>query len=159
MRLSPTLLTTACLAVWVGCGSPGPLTAPVSGKVTYAGRPVTEGTILFWSTTGGTVASGPLGTDGSYRLITHPNAEGAVLGSHRVTIRAVKLLDANAVPKSPDAKGAFGPLANDVNPARLQWIVPQRYEDRQTSPLTAEVKPGQNTIDFTLSADKTGKTP
>jgi hypothetical protein len=152
-------LMSVCLVMWAGCGSPGPQTAPVGGRVTYAGKPVTEGTILFWSTAGGTVASGPLGPDGSYRLITHPNAEGAVLGSHRVTIRAVKLLNADAAPQSPDAKEELGSLARDLNPARLQWIVPQRYEDRKTSPLTAEVKRGQNTIDFNLSAEKTERTP
>jgi hypothetical protein len=153
MRVTIALLMVACLAADCGCRPKGPQTAPVGGKVTYAGKPVTEGTILFWSTNGATVASGQLGPDGSYRLTTHPNLEGAALGSHRVTIRAVKTLKPDDLPNRPMDRELKG-LAKDLNPALLKWLVPKRYEDRQASPLTAEVKPGQNTIDFNLPADK-----
>jgi hypothetical protein len=46
---------------------------------------------------------------------------------------------------SPSGKGQL---------EKLVWLVPPRYEDRRTTTLTAEVKPGPNTIDFTLPAEK-----
>jgi hypothetical protein len=45
-------------------------------------------------------------------------------------------------------------LPRSFDQKELRWIVPQRYDDRNTSSLTAEVKAGPNTIDFNLPAEK-----
>ena len=148
MRHGMILILSLGMALAVGCGSPGPKTAPVVGKVTVAGKPVTTGTVMFWPTGGGPPATGQIGPDGSYRLTTQPNSDGAVPGAHQVTIKAVQ---GEAGPKSFDEERA-GKLG--AASAQVQWLVPRRYEDRQTSPLTAEVKPGPNTIDFNLPAEK-----
>jgi prepilin-type processing-associated H-X9-DG protein len=154
MRISLALLISACLVVCVGCGPRWPTTAPVGGKVTFAGKPVTEGTIIFWSSTGGTLATGQIGADGSYRLTTHPDLDGAVLGAHRVTIKAVNVIKLAPPNKASADRERLGPLGGFGSTERLEWRVPPRYEDRNTSPLTAEVKSGANTIDFNLPAEK-----
>lgn len=147
------LLASICVAVMSGCGSRKPETAPVSGKVAYAGKPVTEGTITFLSPAG-TVAMGQIDRDGSYRLTTHPGIDGAVIGSHQVAIRSLRVikLASSAGPKTE--KELFSPRSGYGESEKVVWLVPERYEDRRTSPLSAEVTPGQNTIDFNLPADK-----
>jgi hypothetical protein len=148
------LSLSTCLAACAGCGPRGPQTVPVSGKVTFDGKPVTAGTIMFWPNSGEAVASGQLGPDGSYRLTTHPNAEGAVPGVYRVTI-AVNADDPALAAKAAGKQRELGPLAGPVRPlVQVPGTVPLSYGDRQTSPLTAEVKPGPNTIDFNLPVEK-----
>jgi hypothetical protein len=148
------LLASICLAATSGCGHRGPEVAPVSGKVTYAGKPVTEGTITFQSNAAGTVAMGQIGADGSYRLTTHPNIDGAAIGSHQVTVRSLKVVKQN-VPDSPKTeKDLDRQRSGKADLEKVIWLVPERYEDRRSSPLTAEVKPGPNTIDFNLPAER-----
>ncbi len=125
---------------YVGCGRSGPATAPVGGKVTFAGKPVAEGSVKFWSEADGTLAVGQIDSDGNYRLTTHPNLDGATLGKHRVTIRSVQTI------VNPKA-------ANWRDREKLVWLVPPRYDGRQSSPLTAEVTADSNTIDFNLPAE------
>jgi hypothetical protein len=146
------LLASICLAVLAGCGHRGPETAPVSGKVTYAGKPVADGTIMFWSAAGGTVATAKLGPDGSYRLATHPNLDGAVLGAQQVTI-AIDFEELLA--KTPGKEKELTALRGPVHPrVQIPGSLPLRYGERQTSGLKAEVKPGPNTIDFNLPAER-----
>lgn len=129
-----TLSVTIGMVFFAGCGSSGPETAPVSGRITFGGKPVAEGSIKFWSTNNGTLAVGQLGANGNYELTTHPDKKGATLGVHRVTIRSVRTIG-----QGRDEK--------------LQWLAPPRYDDRQTTELTAEVKSGPNIINFDLPAE------
>src|SRR5262245_30958089 len=60
-----------------GCSSDSgrPKVAPVSGKVTQKGKPLTEGDVVFTPSGGpegaGTIATGQIGPDGTYRLTTY----------------------------------------------------------------------------------------
>jgi hypothetical protein len=142
------LLAYIGLAVSSGCGPSGPETSPVIGKVTFGGKPVVEGSIKFWSETDGTLAVGQLNAEGNYQLTTHPDKRGATLGAHRVTIRSVQtVFPGGSFPSTDEKKEAR-------TKAKLIWLVPPRYDDRRTSPLKADVKPGPNTIDFNLAAEK-----
>ena len=61
--------------------------ARVSGKITFEGKPVTEGNIAFVSTDPGRPnASSPIGPDGSYDLLTQEKGDGARVGDYRVSI-------------------------------------------------------------------------
>ena len=69
------------------CGRSGPEMARVSGKITYDGKPVTEGNIAFASTApGGANANSPIGPDGSYDLLTNEKGDGAQVGEYMVSI-------------------------------------------------------------------------
>ncbi len=74
-------------------------------------------------------------SDGSYELRTFDAKDGAVIGTHRVTIKATRTHFQN----------------NDPSKAVVEWLVPQRYENVDKSPLKAEVAAGKNTIDFELT--------
>lgn len=135
----------ACLAACNGCGPTRPATATVKGNVTYHGKPVVEGTVTFYPEHG-RPATGSLAADGSYRLTTFAEGDGAMLGRHRVTIEA-RRITVSTVPGGTDGEsvGAYGP-------PKVEWLVPEKYSSRNATPLTAEVQAGGNIINFDLPA-------
>lgn len=139
-------LAAAALLVLAGC-SRGPDLAPVRGKVTLAGKPLPpcEGRITFHPTKG-RLATAALEPDGSFVLTTFTQGDGALVGEHKVTIKATKINA--AAPASIDEEIA---KANAKGPAispKVQWIIPARYLEIETSPLTADVERKDNVIDF-----------
>jgi hypothetical protein len=123
-------------ALLAGCGPGGPRLAPVRGTVTYRGRPVTTGTVTFVPDQPGPAASGEIRPDGTYVLSTDGRA-GAVPGRHTVMIVS---LEDNA-----------GRLPEERQPLPA-LLVPEKYGNNRRSGLTAEVREGENGIDFHLSA-------
>ena len=77
--------------VAAGCGGDsGPATYPVKGKVVYkgSGAPVTQGIVLFKSTTEPPVqASGDIRPDGTFELDSNLGKPGTVAGEHRILIQ------------------------------------------------------------------------
>lgn len=149
-----TFLGGLCLSLLAGCGDGRPERVPVTGRVTYQGEPVTNGTIYFWPDDG-PQARGNIAPDGSYRLRTFEKSDGAVLGRHTVTIEAKEVTAAGPEPQSMEEEfELFSDPNTEALPApRVRWLVPERYADRSTSGLTAEVTPDENTIDFDLPAE------
>jgi hypothetical protein len=131
-------LAALLLAVNWGCApkTDRPETLPVSGKVTYKGQPVTKGTITFQSD-GGQAATGEIQSDGTYRLSTFADRDGALPGHHKVMI-----------------------IANDADPTLMPGsspgykppkdLVPKKYAKLETSGLTADVSKDKTTFEFEL---------
>ncbi|MDR3622851.1 MAG: hypothetical protein P4L85_26090 [Paludisphaera borealis] len=67
-------------------------TVPVQGKVTYKGKPLTHGTVVF-EPDAGREAHGEIGPDGGYTLSTFKAGDGAVAGKHRVSISGLNKKD------------------------------------------------------------------
>ena len=128
------LLVGIAIFFIVGClRNDGLVTAPVTGKVTYKGKPLPNGTIMFVPSEG-PAATGEIGSDGTYRLSTG-SIDGAVLGSHKVSITALA-----------DIGGALPEQRNPTPPS----LLPAKYLSHETSGLTAEVKKGKNEVIFDL---------
>jgi hypothetical protein len=131
------------VALAVGCSrkSGRDKTAPVSGRVTYAGRPVTEGRIMFYPEDGRRMAIGAIDTAGNYFLTTYDRGDGAFLGKHKVVIDAVHEISS-------------GPVSIDeeigASQAKVERIVPAKYADRKSTPLEEDVKDQNNTINFDI---------
>jgi hypothetical protein len=143
---------TCGLAVFLlvaGC-SGGPVLAPVGGLVTVAGKPVTNGTIMFLPPDG-KGAVGSIGPDGRYTLTTFHPGDGALVGDHQVTIRATRVDSGSMAPASleEELRGTKGKV---LVPGKVHWLVPERYSQPATSDLKATVKTGAQTIDFDLPA-------
>ncbi|WP_166827117.1 hypothetical protein [Thalassoroseus pseudoceratinae] len=109
-------------------------TSTVSGTITYDGKPVTTGTVMFTPVGGGPPATGQIQQDGTYNLKTYEEGDGAVLGEHKVTIVALDM--GSGLPE----EAASEPRA----------LIPDKYGRDTTSGLTATVTDGENTIDFPL---------
>jgi hypothetical protein len=131
---SLVMFTTALVAG--GCSKKGGMeTAPVSGKVTYRGKALPTGTVMFVPDEG-PAATGEISSDGSYKLTTFSPGDGAVIGTHKVTITALQGMG-NAL---PEQRSATPPP-----------LVPARYLSGETSGLVAEVKPKTNNeVNFDL---------
>jgi len=85
------------LGAGFGCDAPEAgaklsTTVPVSGKVTYKGKPLTHGTVAF-EPDAGREAHGEIGPDGGYTLTTFKKDDGAVAGVHRVSISGLNKKD------------------------------------------------------------------
>jgi len=124
------------MGLCAGCGKSRAFeVAPVQGTVTLDGEPVTRGMVTFVpdekSGTKGPIGVGKIEEDGSYHIVTLPNADslnGAVVGRHRIRV-------------SHFASDRYSETRDAV---RL-------YSSETTSGLTAEVKPGvTNAIDLPL---------
>ena len=76
-----------------GCSSDPnmPKLGKVSGKVTYKGKPLDAGRVVFTPATGkggetGQDATGEIDSDGTYEMTTFNTGDGAILGQHIVTV-------------------------------------------------------------------------
>ena len=121
------------LVLLAGCGPRGPKTAPVKGTITYQGKPVPYGTIMFQPEDGPAATSNI--SNGSYDLKTFRPGDGAVLGSHKVTVISLE-----------DQSGRLPEDRNPLPPA----VVPLSYSFPDQSGLTAVVEDKHNVIDFAL---------
>jgi len=123
---------------FVACGctsSPNPKTYPVNGKISYRGQPITSGIVLLTPADNGHAATGNLEKDGSFRLTTFQKDDGAVPGKYQVAIQVFPS-DGAGLPGAEFA-GKPPPL-------------PPKYGSANSSGLTAEIKAGENHLDFPL---------
>jgi len=143
------LLVCVLSCCFTGCGGPasGRLkTATVTGRVTFKGEPLSLGEIKFLpdgaTGEGVRVAYSTLDENGRYSLTTYGNGDGAILGSHRVTIVSREEV-------TPGMGKRMTPQG--MAPAQQpKSFIPERYAKPETSGLTAEVKSGSNEINFDL---------
>lgn len=114
--------------------------------MTRAGKPVTQGMVMFQPEKG-RMGVGKLGSDGRFTITTFTAGDGAIIGRHTVAIEAYTQ---GSGPKPP----AAAPAADDTEvfhaSGPVVWLVPENYASSQTTPLTADVKPGSNAIDFAV---------
>lgn len=161
MRCKVASASIAALILTVSaCGPSRPAVAPVTGRITVGGEPMTTGVIWFYPTTG-RPATGLIDADGRYALGTFTKGDGALLGDHRVVIEARDLSQPegqrSAPPSEPPAdlpeaiKQEWASATASAGAAKIKWLVPERYAGLATSPLRATVNPGPNTIDFDLA--------
>jgi hypothetical protein len=146
----------ACLLVLAGitgCGSTNPATVPVSGVVTYQGEPVVGAQVSFMAEGAARAASGQTDAEGKFQLSTYGTNDGAVVGSHTVTI--TKATDENVggagmSPDDPDG-GYAAAMAQAAQQSTTKSALPAKYGNPKESGLTAEVtEAGPNEFTFTL---------
>jgi hypothetical protein len=120
-------MAAVLLAGLAGCGSTdAPALLPVEGQVRFAGKPLTQGTVVLYpdARKGNTSKHEPRGTidaNGRYEIITHPRP-GAAPGWYRVAVRATE---------PGDAKNPY---------ALPRSLLPEKFQSPETSGLTLEVR-------------------
>lgn len=125
------LTAVLLLAALSACGgNPARLeTAPVRGKVTLDGGPVTSGIVRFVPDRG-RAGRGDIRPDGTFTITTYEPEDGAVVGHHRVAVIA--------------QGGPAEEFTEDVE--QVEWLVPERYANPSTSGLEFEVRSGETNI-------------
>jgi len=130
-------LGVALVVSLAGCGQNSRL-GRVSGTVRLDGKPVTSGVVQFVPAAG-RAATGKIDSDGTYRLGTYGESDGALIGPHKVAIVAYEAGD--------DSRPAY-----ELRNVKRKPLVPTRYMSVGTSGLTADVKPGRNEFTFDLTS-------
>ncbi len=161
------LLTASILGLASGCsrGRQYPPTHSVTGVVTVEGQPVADAIVSFLPDDGQNPANGSTDASGRYELTSFTRGDGAMEGSFRVTIvkyeKEGEDKSAVSVEKPVAEEAESGETGNesyvpagmvaskyDAGPKNL---LPKQYADQQKTPLTAAVRPEENSIDFDLS--------
>ena len=133
---------TVCFVtiLFLGCGSGRPPLGRVTGTVTFDGKPLASGTITF-ETQGRRPATGRIEKGQIVEMTTYDTGDGVPVGSHKVAIWAMEEAGSAIVAnpgegKMPDMSG--------------KSLIPAKYNDPNTSQLTAEIKSGENVVSFQL---------
>jgi hypothetical protein len=124
--LSPAIVLIAIIQV--GCGDGRPPRVPVSGQVLIDGQPVKSGFIRVIPSDH-RPSQGNLDENGRFTLSCFDDNDGAVLGQHRVEIRATEM----------------------INPQLMRWHAPKKYADQQSSGLILEITGPTNDAVLNLS--------
>lgn len=140
----------------VGCGEPSPF-SEVTGTVTLDGQPVSDATVAFRPSGGGRSAYGVTKADGTYELSTLKPGDGALPGTHKVTIRAVDIekdAEAEALAREHGSLSDMMPTGKKKKKPKEVWRVPKVYSQLDSSGLEFTVEEGGgNQADFPLKSD------
>ncbi|WP_417390167.1 hypothetical protein [Gimesia sp.] len=139
-----TLLLSLVLLTAYGCGDGHPARSTVSGKVTYNGKPLSIGSLVFIPVNGGPSAQGKIDRNGSYEMGTFTDDDGVIPGDYKIMITALTSPGGSGLPEDA-VDGNAGP----------ESVIPEWYGDLEKSGLRATVVADKsNTIDFPLTDDK-----
>lgn len=134
VRLAALVIVAALFTAAPLSCSPGPAKGEVRGKVTFKGKPVTEGTVTLLNLTEGGNAEAQIGKDGTFAV------PGTVaVGEYVVEIKPLVVIvdtDPGKSPPAPEEKPAPD--------------IPRKYRMQGTTPLRAPVKAGKNEFNFEM---------
>ena len=136
MRNFRFCLIASCLSSFliVGCFPSGPEVGEVSGKVSFKGQPVKEGTVTFLNPSEGGAGESPIGANGSYTI------PELVVGDYIVIVTPLmemKDTDPGKSPPAPVEKSAPN--------------IPVKYRQQGLTPLKSPVKKGKNEFQIEMS--------
>jgi hypothetical protein len=136
-------IATACLVVAacgiLGCGAKGPKLAPVTGKVTFQGKPVESGMVRFSNPQAGIDIMALLQPGGTYS-VRMAKGDGLPEGSYSVAVLPPRIVAPVGTMKMP--------------PVPPRPDIPPKYREPATSGLTLTVKPEANTLDINMQPGK-----
>src|SRR5262245_25758246 len=142
-----TVSASVALFLALGCGGgvERPKMGKVSGKVVVKGQPLTKRLVTFVPGVGAATdaATATTNSDGTYRLTTFDDGDGAIVGDHNVTVMSKE--------DDPLAKGEGMPTPDQIAKAKKpKSLIPEKYAELGKSGLRFSVKEGSNTIDIPL---------
>jgi hypothetical protein len=122
-----------------GCGGPtGPApekVAPVSGTLTYQGKPLKYYGVTFLPTDGRRPGFGTTDPFGKFTLSTNSEGDGAPLGTSKIAVAFA------GPPQHEDASLTGAPIDNPALLPKPKTQVPTKYGNPETSGLTVDVPP------------------
>ena len=148
-----TLLAIATLA---GCSSRSrkPPTYPVTGTVTWKGKPVTNATVILIPAGGASQesAAGVTDASGKFQLTTYNLNDGAHAGEYQVKVSQYDTKPPAAknetITMEEEQKLAFSGQEIPTPPSKN--LLPKKYESESTSGLAHTVTKGPTTLEITI---------
>ena len=126
-RLAAGSLLGVAIVVAAGCRGGRLPVAPVQGKVLYRGNPLQFGGVMFQPNVG-PPAKGKISSDGTFRLTTYREGDGAVVGTHRVRITCFEIQRPGHQHAQSEQEAGAG-----------RSLIPRKYCSFATSGLQVEV--------------------
>lgn len=131
------------ISVFAGCQR-GPEMGNVSGKITFHGAPVTQGTVLLFPDKG-PAAVGHLDEQGEFIMRTNGET-GVFVGSSQVAITPPTDVAVIGMPKYPGA------------PPNIRFDnIPSRFRSANTSQVRFQVNTGDNRLEMDLASPNTNR--
>jgi hypothetical protein len=125
MKFRPTIAVLSITILFLACRQRGPELADVQGIIALDGKPLARALVIFEPKTGGRASRAVSDDAGAYRLNYLRDANGALIGLHKVKITT----------------------ASEDDPKER---IPARYNKKST--LTADVVRGPNKHNFNLTS-------
>ncbi len=123
----------------MGCDK-GPQVVPVEGIVYYNDKPLPFGSVMFQPQMG-QPAGARLDQDGSFKLSTFSEFDGAIVGQHKVKVNCYASQNPKFTNVNTGGEQTLGPV-----------LIPEKYTYSDQSGLTAEVRPeGNEPFEFRLT--------
>lgn len=116
---------------------------PVSGTVTYQGRPVEGATVVFAPQGPSRAACGRTDSSGRFHLTTLVPRDGALPGEYQVSVSKTQV----ETPMTEEESQAYFEKHGTSPIIKTKEFLPEKYKTTATSGLTAEVAKG-NAHDF-----------
>lgn len=157
-RKCVALCCTVAIGVISGCenGDEGavnrPATHPVTGIVLMDGEPVADADVSFRSAgTDPVAATGKTGADGKFTLTSFVGGDGAVEGSHTVTV--VKVIYTPGDPTYDcECHENYGEEVPLEAQEKEEYVVPEKYMDFETSGIEVTVAVGGSDLTIKLES-------
>ncbi|MGN6136238.1 MAG: hypothetical protein ACTHOU_17265 [Aureliella sp.] len=154
MKRAGVLLYLPSLFVLAVCGCEsvpeGQLpVAPVEVTVNYKGQPVEEAVVTFASSEGKPPAFGRTDAQGIARMTTYKTEDGAVLGTHSVSVVKQEFDGVIKEEASQDSED-YNPSPGASPLPKVKDLLPKKYSLPTTSGLTVDVKSGENKVTLDL---------
>lgn len=138
-RLLALIAVTLCVT-GVGC-SRGPHMGHIAGEVTYDGKPLSHGTIIF-EVSGAGIARGEIKEGQILEVTTIDPGDGVPVGEATVAINSVETMESTKS-RNSETGGAQGMMMG-------RDLIPVRYSNPATSGLSAKIEAGDNFLKFEL---------
>lgn len=123
-----------------GCGGPSdkPQLAPVSGVVMMDGKPLADVTVAFHldALEAPRAGMGKTDSEGRFRITTYDTNDGAIVGTHIVTVAKIDAGPAGAddMEIGGEAYGAAMLAAANPNAPPPKQMFPEKFASKDTSP-------------------------
>ena len=120
--------------------------APVTGTVTFQGKPLEQGTVIF------DIQGAPGGKamikDGKIvDPTTYKTGDGIPIGSARIAVYSTKPVESAPRPVDPNIPAG---LQSSGGMSSVVSLIPTKYTRPDTSGLTCEITPKNNVINLVL---------
>jgi len=143
---APLSLLIVCTIACSPGGPPRAKTVPVTGTVTYKGLPVDGAVVSFLGDGTIPAAVGRTDAKGHFELTTSEPGDGAVPGTHQVTVSKIVGKKAAPAKESMEEAAKRTTAAEEEPPLSL---IPERYANASTTDISLQVKPS-GTNDFPI---------
>jgi hypothetical protein len=152
-----TFIVLALSSCLLGCnsGTRRPPTYPVTGTVTFKGKPLERAAVVFVPTDRSLeAASGITDATGKYELTSFVSGDGAQAGEYKVKVSQYDTHKATTEEKKQymtieeEQKLSFAKDELPTPPAKN--MLPKKYENETTSGITHTVTKGPTTLDIKI---------